>query len=113
MYFEMFDPDERPAQEVMIDKLRECQIYIGLFGEKFREATIEKEFSEAKNIRIPTIIYLKEVLRREEQLDEFINQLRSKEGLVYRKFESVREFAELVRRNIKELYDSFFENNQG
>jgi len=109
IYFEGFPPQETPAQELMITELEKCQFYIGIFGTIYSKATIE-EFEKAEELDLVRIIFVKKGKKREEELSDFINLLRSPEGLTYKSFETAYELGSLVKQLLKNQYDQFFES---
>ena len=109
IYFEKFKPDEKPAQKMMIDELKKCHIYVGIFAEKYSEATII-EFEEAKNLGIPKMIFIKRVEKRETGLDDFIQKLKSEKGLTYKPFETPQELEALLRAHLLEAANGLFIN---
>lgn len=107
IYFEKFKPQNTPAEQTMIIELNNCHLYLGLFAAEYSEATI-KEFEQAKNLGIPQLIFIKRIEERDEKLNEFIEYLKSDEGLTYKSFEKPQELKILLMEYLPTAINDLF-----
>ena len=107
VYFEKFKPQDAPAEETMINEVNNCHIYLGIFAAEYSEATI-KEFEHAKELGIPQMIFIKSIKKRDKKLSEFIEFLKSDEGLTYKSFETPQELKVLLMEYLPEAINDLF-----
>lgn len=96
--------DTRGVVEASIRAVKNCDIYIGIFGSEFSEITIE-EYDEAVKQRKQCLTYVKRVRDRDKRLTKFIE-----EDLKNRfKFDPFRGKKDLYERIEKDLGRLIFE----
>lgn len=109
LYWEKFSPEERPAQEKMIDYLDECHIYLGIFGSEYSEPTI-LELNKAVVSRMPLMVFVKNVPNRDSKLANELRKFKAEEeGLIYKRFNTREELECLVQINIPNAIKRLFE----
>jgi len=106
IYWEGFPPESRPAQKVMINRLNECHIYIGIFGIEYSQPTIN-EYRRAKELGISRLCFVKNVKNREKLLTDFLEEIRN--DVVYKPFTSSGELKVLVRAAIENSVSDLFD----
>jgi len=106
IYWEGFPPESRPAENVMIDRLDQCHIYLGIFGAEYSEPTA-LEYRRAEEIERHRLCFIKNVADREEELTNFIHEIRG--DIVYQNFTSPGELKILVREAVANAIDDLFE----
>jgi len=106
IYWEGFPPESRPAQEVMIERLDECHIYVGIFGTEYSEPTII-EYRRAEQLNRPRLCFVKNVDNRDGQLTDFLHEVR--DGIVYQNFTSPGELKILIRDAVVHAIEDLFE----
>jgi hypothetical protein len=106
VYWEGFPPESRPAQEVMIDRLNECHVYIGIFGSVYSEPTII-EYRRAEELGRSRLCFVKNVDDREKRLMDFLHEIR--DNVVYRNFTSSGELKILVSDAVIHSIEGLFE----
>lgn len=88
-----------PMKEENMNEVNTSDIYIGIFGSIFSEATI-REFRSARLRNIPTLIFEKELLdgeQRTQELKDFLNEIKDpKTGLVVDTYRDVVELKEKI-----------------
>lgn len=106
IYWEGFPPEGRPAQDVMIDRLDECHIYVGIFGVEYSEPTII-EYRRTEELDRPRLCFIKNIDNRDGQLTDFLHEIR--DGIVYQHFTSPGELKVLVREAVEHSVSDLFE----
>lgn len=115
-YFGVFLFEDAPArskstEKAYLEEVRKCDIYIGLFGQKYGSAgkgkvsPTEAEFREAKANHKDILIYIKGQNTvdkgREKSMQNLIKEIRdSQRGYSYRRFESVAELTDLIYESL-------------
>ena len=106
VYWEGFPPEARPPQNVMIDRLDECHIYVGIFGAEHSQPTIT-EYRRSEELDRPRLCFVKNVDEREGQLTDFLHEIRS--DVIYQSFTSPGELKILVRAAVENSIEDLFE----
>lgn len=106
IYWEGFPPESRPPQNVMINRLDECHIYVGIFGAQFSSPTVT-EYRRAEELNRPRLCFVKNVNNRANQLAEFLDEIRN--DVVYRSFTSPGELKTLVCDAVANAIEDLFE----
>jgi len=86
--------------QASLEGVRESDIYVGIFGDKFSEIT-KIEYEEAVKLKMPCFIYVRKNSQREEALDDFIENIIKPQF----KFHPFKTKTELYTRVIEDLYD--------
>lgn len=88
-----------PMKEENMNEVNTSDIYIGIFGGMYSEATI-REFRSARLRNIPTLIFEKELPsgeQRAQKLKDFLNEIKDpKTGLVVDTYKNVVELKEKI-----------------
>jgi predicted HTH transcriptional regulator len=106
-YFEIEMWEEFPAmgispRKAYLEKLKECEIYIGIFGKEYSEPTVD-EYHAAKEYGKYILIFLKgkNDMERDDGLRELLKEFRGHKGYAYKRFEDdYRELKRLVFRGL-------------
>lgn len=107
--WENFPPKDRPAPEVMIDKLDSCHIYLGIFSSRYSEPTV-KEYRRARELNIPILCFIKNIKTRDSKLEELVYEFKDKEkGITYKTFSTPVELKYMVKESVPEAIESLFE----
>jgi len=106
IYWEGFPAESRPAENVMINRLDECHIYVVIFGVEYSEPTI-LEYRRDEELDSPRLCFVKNVDEREKELTDFLHEIRN--DVVYRNFTSPGELKVLVRDAIVNSIEDLFE----
>ena len=77
--FERSEAKDKAAQNVYLGQVEKCDIYIGLFGEKYgRKGEIsptEREYDLATKLHKTRLIYIKKTASRDEKISALINRI--------------------------------------
>lgn len=99
------------TENTYIEELRSSDIYVGVFGTEWSEAT-NMEFREATALRFPRLVYVRRrdtVRDRDKKLTEFITELQNpQEGLKYRQFSHSLELESQVVEDLADLLSKQF-----
>jgi len=106
IYWEGFPSESRPPQDVMIDRLGECHMYVGIFGVEYSEPTI-LEYTKAEELERQRLCFVKDINGRQQQLTTFLEEIR--DDVVYRQFSSSGELKVLVRDAVNNAIKYLFE----
>lgn len=87
-----------PAIEASLQGVRDCDIYIGIFGSRYSETT-KAEFREAMKHYKMCLNYAKRVKSREEQLQEFL-EAELKPQFKYHKFSKSKDLHEQIEEDL-------------
>ena len=104
--FERTEARDTSVQKVYLDHVRMCDIYIGVFGEKYgREdgdgvSPTEREYDLAAELHKTRLIYIKRAARRDKKESAFINKIEM--AVVRKSFSDANElkaeiYASLIR----------------
>ena len=102
-YFEVemwegFPPMAIPSREAYLEKLKECDIYIGLFGNEYGTpeedgfSPTEREYRRAKADGKYILVFLKgkSDTERDDRLKELLKEFKGHRGYCYKRFENCR-----------------------
>ncbi len=106
IYWEGFPAESRPAENVMINRLDECHIYVVIFGVEYSEPTI-LEYRRAEELGRERLCFVKDIDGRQQQLTDFLSEIRN--DVVYRRFSSPGELKVLVRDAVVASIENLFE----
>lgn len=109
--WEEFPPTGGPPRIAYLERLKDCEIYIGIFGIEYSEATVD-EYHEAKNLGIDTLIFLKgkNDKDRNDRLQKLLLEFKGHKGCVYKRFED--DYRDLKRWVFSGLVN-FIEKEKG
>ena len=93
--------DTRGVVEASITAVRNCDIYIGIFGREYSEITI-KEYKEAVKQRKQCLTYVKRVKERDERLTKFIEE-DLKNRFKFHPFRGKKDLYERVEKDLRRL----------
>lgn len=90
-----------PPQTTYLQAVKDCDIYIGIFWNRYSKATVD-EFRMARREQKPCFIYVKTLAQsRELELDALISEISDgSEGLSYRNYENAFELGDAVVKDI-------------
>jgi len=92
--------DSVSVEEASIKGVRECDIYVGIFGNQYSEITV-KEYREAVKLRKLCLNYVKRTSNRDSTLQDFIDgELRPQ--FKYHEFKSRKNLYTQVENNLRE-----------
>ncbi len=118
-YFDVFLFENLPAnqqnpQNNYRDKVRECEIYLGLFGKTYGMpdsdgiSPTEREFNYATKLEKDRVVYLKQLAPRARQAKKMADLIaRAKEVVTYDTFNSLAELKLKVMQSLL-----FWQQNQ-
>jgi ATP-dependent DNA helicase RecG len=94
--WEEFPPMAVPSRKAYIDKLNECDIYIGLFGNDYVTpeenglSPTEREYRQAKSEGKYILVFLKGKTdtERHHKLKELLKEFKGHRGYSYKRFEN-------------------------
>lgn len=88
--WEGFPPMGVPPRKGYIEKLKECDVYIGIFGKEYSKPTVE-EYHTAKSENKYILIFLKGKKDEERgpRLLELLKEFKGHKGYIYKRFEGV------------------------
>jgi len=95
--------DALSVEESSIEGVRECDIYVGIFGSRYSKLVI-KEFREAVKRRKLCLNYVKKVAKRDAKLQDFI-QIELKGQFKYHEFRSTKDLYTKVKTNLLQQLD--------
>ena len=84
-----------------VKAIQKSDIYIGIFGEKYSEVTVN-EYREAVKKRIPALLYLKKVKNRDEKLAEFLES-EVKSNFKFHEFKGCKKLLEQIDEDLNEF----------
>lgn len=93
--------DTRGVVEASLRAVRNCDIYIGIFGSEYSETTI-KEYNEAVRLRKQCLTYVKRVKERNEKLTKFIEE-DLKNRFKFHPFRGKKDLYDRTERDLKRL----------
>lgn len=87
--------------DASVKAVGESDIYIGIFGEKYSEITV-KEYREAVKRRIPALLYLKKIKKREPELEDFLeNEVKS--NFVFHEFSGNKKLLQQIEDDLNDF----------
>lgn len=110
--FEDYPAKDKSSEKAYIDEVRDCDIYVGILGYKYRIVTREKispteaEFREAQKKQKIILIYIKgengtKDRVREKGVQKLIQEIKDpKKGYSYRRFNDIVELKNLVYESL-------------
>jgi len=109
--FEEFPPRGVPAQKEAIERLKLCDVYIGIFDKEYSKPTIE-EYEVAKGEKKYMLIFLKgkDDKERAPRLLELIKEFKGHKGYIYKRFED--DFR-ILKRLVYQGLIAFLEREKG
>jgi len=112
-YFEVemwegFPPMAIPSREAYLEKLKECDIYIGLYGNEYGTpeedgfSPTEREYRRAKADGKYILVFLKgkSDTERDDRLKELLKEFKGHRGYCYKRFENYIELKEWARKGL-------------
>ncbi len=99
----------KPAKSAYIDRVRKCDIYLGILGNEYGKAgknklsATEHEFREAQKTNREVLIYIKgsNNTKRDKRLQNLIGEIRDEDaGYKYRRFNNIPEFKNSVYESL-------------
>ena len=110
-YFEVemwegFPPMAVPSREAYLEKLKECDIYIGLFGNEYGIpeedglSPTEREYRRAKADGKYILVFLKDKTdtERDDRLKKLLKEFKGHRGYSYKRFENYIELKDWARK---------------
>jgi energy-coupling factor transporter ATP-binding protein EcfA2 len=99
---ELFEARTESPEEVCLDAVSKSTIYVGIFGKKYgfvpsrnnfqKLSVTAMEFEKARELNIPTLIFVQRNVEREPELEAFLKRITDFSTGVYRKtFDSPHE----------------------
>ncbi len=104
-HFERWGASPKSPRNVMLEKVRSSDVYIGIVWRKFSKPT-KDEYQEAVENEIPTLVYVKNAkdADRDPRLMKFLGSIEhSEEGQIYKEFTNSRELKECIKDNLRVL----------
>lgn len=93
--------DTNNVVQASLKAARNCDIYVGIFGRKYSETTIQ-EYKEVLKYHKPCLSYVERVKRREKKLKEFIeNDLKNQ--FKYHEYRGKKDLYRQVESDLKKL----------
>ena len=112
-YFEVemwegFPPMAVPSREAYLEKLKECNIYIGLFGNEYGIpeedglSPTEREYRRAKADGKYILVFLKDKTdtERDDRLKKLLKEFKGHRGYSYKRFENYIELKDWARKGL-------------
>ncbi len=112
-YFEVemwegFPPMAVPSRVAYLEKLKECDVYIGLFGNEYGTpeedglSPTEREYRTAKTDKKDILVFLKGKTdtERDARLNELLKEFKGHRGYSYKRFENYIELKAWVRKGL-------------
>ena len=105
--FEILPANQQNPQNIYRDKVKECKIYLGLFGETYGTpdgdgiSATEHEFNYATELGKDRLVYLKQLdpsARQEQKMAEMI--AKAKQAVIYSTFNSLDELKLKVTQSL-------------
>ena len=116
--FEVFPSLSESPREAYLESVKECDIFVLILWKSFSPAVLE-EYREAVKRSKPILILLKSLdrnERRDQLLEDFINDLVSSEKgayfkhTVFKKFRSISELRNAVKESVINEISKFYED---
>ncbi|MHB8111671.1 MAG: ATP-binding protein [Syntrophorhabdaceae bacterium] len=106
--WEGFPPMAVPSRKAYIEKLKECDIYIGLFGNEYGApeedglSPTEREYRQAKADGKYILVFLKGRIdtERDHKLKELLKEFKGHRGYSYKRFENYIELKDWVCKGL-------------
>lgn len=106
--WEGFPPMAVPSREAYLEKLEECDIYIGLFGneygtpEKDGLSPTEREYRRAKADGKYILVFLRDKrdVERDDRLKKLLKEFKGHRGYSYKRFQNYIELKDWVRKGL-------------
>lgn len=106
--WEGFPPMAVPSRKAYLEKLKECDIYIGLFGNEYGNpeedglSPTEREYRQAKAEEKYILVFLKGKTdtERDHKLKELLKEFKGHRGYSYKRFENYVELKDWVRKGL-------------
>ncbi len=106
--WEGFPPMAVPSREAYLEKLKECDIYIGLFGNEYGVpeedglSPTEREYRRAKADGKYILVFLKGKTdtERDQRLMELLKEFKGHRGYSYKRFENYIELKDWARKGL-------------
>jgi len=92
---------DEDAKSASLKAARNCDIFIGIFGDQYSEITIE-EYYEAVKHRKRCLFYVKRSRQRSDELSEFIDK-ELKTRFKYHEFKKRKDLCKQVKRDLNQL----------
>jgi predicted HTH transcriptional regulator len=112
-YFEVemwegFPPMAVPSRAAYLEKLKECDVYIGLFGNEYGTpdedglSPTEREYRKAMADGKYILIFLKGKTdtERDDNLKKLLKEFKGHKGYSYKRFENYRELKDWIRKGL-------------
>ncbi len=106
--WEGFPPMAVPSRNAYMEKLKECDIYIGLFGNEYGTpeedglSPTEREYRQAKSDSKYILVFLKGKTdtERDHKLKKLLKEFKGHRGYNYKRFENYIELKEWARKGL-------------
>ncbi|MGD0885528.1 MAG: ATP-binding protein [Thermodesulfovibrionales bacterium] len=106
--WEGFPPMAVPSRRAYLEKLKECDIYIGLFGNEYGTpeedglSPTEREYRQAKADDKYILVFLKGKTDtgRDEKLKDLLKEFKGHRGYSYKRFENYIELKDWTRKGL-------------
>jgi hypothetical protein len=106
--WEGFPPMAVPSREAYLEKLKECDIYIGLFGNEYGIpeedgfSPTEREYRRAKADGKYILVFLKDKtdIGRDDRLKKLLKEFKGHRGYSYKRFENYIELKDWARKGL-------------
>ncbi len=106
--WEEFPPMAVPSRKAYIEKMKECDIYIGLFGNEYGTpeedglSPTEREYRQAKADGKYILVFLKGKAdaERDHKLKELLKEFKGHRGYSYKRFENYIELKDWARKGL-------------
>jgi hypothetical protein len=92
--------DPSSVLEASLKAVRDSDIYIGLFGRKYSEITIQ-EYQEAVKQRKPCFAYVKEARQRDERLEKFIKEVLERDFKYFKFGSKTKELTDQAKLDLQ------------
>jgi len=109
--FEDFGAQNKSSRNACLDGVRECDVYIGIFGARYGWITpsdlsaTEEEFKEAVETGKRRLIFVEEVPSREEKQEAFVRRAGDYEsGRFWKKFKTPEDLKQDLTNALKEVF---------
>lgn len=93
--------DSETPKDSSIKSVKKSDIYVGIFGMKYSNITIE-EYRKAVKQKIPCLIYVKKTKKRDEKLSNFLKE-EIKSRFRYYEFSSKKELLQVVENDLNDF----------
>lgn len=106
--WEEFPPMAVPSRKAYLEKVKECDIYIGLFGNEYgtpeedRLSPTEREYRTAKTEDKYILVFLKGETdnKRDSKVNALLKEFKGHRGYTYKRFKNYIELKDLVRKGL-------------